>query len=72
MKIMSKILEDMRNEALEEGRMEGRMEGKREGKREGVLDTVRCLVADGTLSLEKIASIAGLSYDEVKAIAENK
>lgn len=59
-RIMSKILEDMRNEALEEG------------KREGVLNTVRCLIADGTLPLEKIAAFAGLPYDEVKAIAENK
>ena len=58
--IMCRLLEDMRMEAMEEGRMEG------------VIDTVRCMVADGTLSLEKIAAIAGLTYDEVKAIADNK
>ena len=66
--VMCKLLEDMRNEALEEGKREG----IEVGKREGVLNTVRCLVADGTLPLEKIAAFAGLPYDEVKAIAENK
>jgi hypothetical protein len=66
--IMCRLLEDMRNEALEEGKREG----IEVGKRESVLNTVRCLVADGTLPLEKIAAFAGLPYDEVKAIADNK
>ena len=50
----------MRNEALEEG------------KREGAVNAARLMLEDGTLSLEKIASFAGLTYDEVKAIAENR
>ena len=54
----------MRIEAMEESRIEG--------KKEGVIDIVRCMIADGTLSLEKIASIAGLPYDEVKVIANDK
>ena len=62
--IMCRLLEDMRMEAMQEG--------IEVGKKEGVLNTVRCLIADGTLSLEKIAAFAGLTYDEVKAIAENK
>ena len=70
--IMCRLLEDMRMEAMEEGRIEGKKEGIEVGKREGVLNTVRCLIADGTLPLEKIAAFAGLPYDEVKAIAENK
>ena len=47
----------------------GKREGIEVGKKEGVLNTVRCLIADGTLPLEKIAAFAGLPYDEVKAIA---
>ncbi len=73
---MCRLLEDMRMEAMQEGIEVGKREGKKEGievgKKEGVLNTVRCLIADGTLSLEKIAAFAGLTYDEVKAIAENK
>lgn len=61
---MCRLLEDMRMETMEEGRIEG--------NREGIIDTVRCMVSDGTLPLEKIASITGLTYDEGKAIAENK
>lgn len=63
-RIMSGILEDMRNEALEEG--------IEVGKREGAINAVRLMLQDGTLSLEKIAAFAGLPYDEVKAIADNK
>ena len=66
--IMSKILEDFRIEAMEEGRMEGRIEGKKEG----AINAARLMLQDGTLSLEKIAVFAGLTYDEVKAIAESK
>ena len=65
---MSKILEDFRIEAMEEGRMEGRIEGKKEG----AINAARLMLQDGTLSLEKIATFAGLPYDEVKAIADNK
>ena len=74
--IMCRLLEDMRMEAMQEGIEVGKREGKKEGievgKKEGVLNTVRCLIADGTLSLEKIAAFAGLTYDEVKTIAKNK
>ena len=64
MGIMCRLLEDMRMEAMEEDRIEG--------KREGVLNMVRCLIADGTLPLEKIVTFAGLSYYEVKAVADSK
>ncbi len=62
--IMCRLLEDMRIEAMEEGRIEG--------KKEGAVNAARLMLEDGTLSLEKIAAFAGLSYDEVKSIAENK
>ena len=62
--IMSKILEDFRIEAMEEGRMEGRIEGKKEG----AINAARLMLQDGTLSLEKIAVFAGLTYDEKKPL----
>ena len=78
--IMSKILEDFRIEAMEEGKREGiavgievgKKEGIEVGKKEGALNAARLMLQDGTLSLEKIAAFAGLPYDEVKAIADNK
>ena len=78
--IMCKLLEDMRIEAMEEGKREGiavgievgKKEGIEVGKKEGALNAARLMLQDGTLSLEKIAAFAGLPYDEVKAIADNK
>ena len=77
---MCKLLEDMRIEAMEEGKREGiavgievgKKEGIEVGKKEGALNAARLMLQDGTLSLEKIAAFAGLPYDEVKAIADNK
>lgn len=71
-KIMSKILEDIRLEALQEGIELGEKRGIEVGKKEGAVNAVRLMLQDGTLSLEKIAAFAGLPYDEVKAIADNK
>ena len=66
--IMCRLLEDMRNEAIQEG-----IElGEKRGKKEGAINAARLMLQDGTLPLEKIAAFAGLTYDEVKAIAENK
>ena len=78
--VMCKLLEDMRIEAMEEGKREGiavgievgKKEGIEVGKKEGALNAARLMLQDGTLSLEKIAAFAGLPYDEVKAIADNK
>lgn len=65
---MCRLLEDMRNEAIQEG-----IElGEKRGKKEGAINAARLMLQDGTLPLEKIAAFAGLTYDEVKAIAENK
>lgn len=50
--IMCKAMEDMRNQA----------------QKEGMLEVVRNLLSDGTLSLEKIAKCANLSLDEVKKL----
>lgn len=53
---MSRIMEDMRNESL------------KEGIKEGAVSTAKRMLADGLLSLEKIAEYAGLSLDEVKKL----
>ena len=81
---MCKIMEEMRNEALKEGIEAGKKEGKKEGIKEGIkegkkegikegaLNTVKRMISDGTLSLEKIAELAGVSYEEVVAVAKDK
>ena len=53
---MCKILEDLRNESEKRGE-------EREKKR-----TVRSMLQDGDLTLEKIAKISQLSLDEVKRL----
>ena len=58
---MSKILEDMRNEA--------RAEGRAEGSKENAISAARLMIKDGVLSYEKIAQYSGLTLDEIKALA---
>lgn len=53
---MCRIMEDMRNESL------------KEGIKKGAINTAKKMLADGTITLEKIAEFAGLSIDEVKKI----
>lgn len=53
--IMCKAMEDMRNQTL----------------KDGMIDVAKRMLADGTLSLEKIAEYSGLSIDEVKTLEEN-
>ena len=62
--VMCKAMEDMRKESLQEGIQEGR--------KEGMKDTALRMLADGTLSLEKIAEYSGLSLEEVKKLNEDK
>ena len=47
---MCKVIEDMRTQE----------------RREAMIDTAKRMIADGILTLEKIAEYAGLSLDEVK------
>ena len=53
--IMCKVMEDMRNQTL----------------KDGMIEVAKRMLADGTLSLEKIAEYSGLSVAEVKALEEN-
>ena len=54
--IMCKVMEDMRKESLQEG------------IKEGAINTAKRMLADGMLTLEKIAEYAGLPLDEVKKL----
>ena len=53
-------------------RKESLQEGIQEGRKEGMKDTALRMLADGTLSLEKIAEYSGLSLEEVKKLSEDK
>ena len=55
---MCKVLEDM---CIRE-----RNEGIQQGLQEGMRTMALRMVSDGTLALEKIAEISGLTLDEVK------
>lgn len=54
--VMCKAMEDMRNQTL----------------KEGMVNVAKRMLADGTLTLEKIAEYAGLSLDEVKKLKADK
>ena len=49
---MCKVMEDMRKESLQEG--------VKEGIKEEAINTAKRMLADGMLTLEKIAEYAGL------------
>ena len=53
---MCQIMEDMRNETL----------------KEDAINTAKRMLADGMLTLEKIAEYAGLPLDEVKKLKIDK
>ena len=57
---MCKIMEDMRNESL------------KEGIKEGAINTAKKMLADGILTLGKIAEYVGLPLDEVKKLKADK
>ena len=54
--VMCKTMEDIRNQTL----------------KEGMINVAKRMLADGTLTLEKIAEYAGLSLDEVKKLKADK
>lgn len=53
---MCKAMEDMRKESL------------KEGIKEGAISAAKKMLADGTITLEKIAEFVGLSIEEVKKL----
>ncbi len=55
---MCKIMEDLYNE------------GRDEGRDEGIKQIAVSLLKDGTLSIEKIALVSGLTIEEIEALAE--
>lgn len=73
---MSKVLEDMRNEAFQEGIQIGREKGIQIGrqigipigKRKGLIAVAKRILASGTLSLDEIANLLELSPDKMKRL----
>ena len=76
--IMCKMIEDMRIQEREEGRREGRRKGRQEGRRKGRQEGRReqskavalRLLRMGKIAPDEIAMAAGLTDDEVRALAE--
>ena len=64
--IVCRMIEDMRIQEREEGRQEGRREGKREQSKAVALRLLRM----GKIAPDEIALAAGLTDDEVRALAE--
>jgi predicted transposase YdaD len=56
----------------QEGLEEGKEVGKKEGLEEGQKMLISAMVQDGTLTLEKIASLAKVSMDYVKQVARER
>ena len=67
---MNKLLEKYTAQVENKARQEGKSEGVALGKSEGIANTLKAisLVQAGKYAIEKIASLSGLSVDEVKAL----
>ncbi len=66
---METYTQRIRREAVEEGRRIGLQEAKLEGRLEERAVLIAMLVRDGSLSLEKIADLYGITVDEVRSYA---
>ena len=60
---MCRIMEEMIDE--------GRQKGREEGRREGLLDNVKRLMANGSLSLEKAMELLGIQVDVRQFVVEH-
>lgn len=61
---MSGSMNDMWKQSLREGIEEGR--------KEGAIEIAKRMLADGSISLEKIAELAGLALDEVRTLQRDE
>ncbi len=60
---MCRIMEEMIDE--------GRQKGREEGRREGLLDNVKRLMANGSLSLERAMDLLGIQGDDRQFVVEH-
>ncbi len=60
--------EDAEKQSFKKGEKKGLKEGKKEGKDEGLKEAARNMKALGTLTMEQIANVTGLTLEEVKAL----
>lgn len=70
---MCQIIDKIRKEGRREGRAAGRKEGRKEGRAEAIDNTLKALsfIKAEKYAPEEIASLSGLSLDEVKALQES-
>ena len=66
--VMCKVMEEMRNQAMEEGKREGKEEGIRENMREIALR----MLAVEKYDMEEIAAVSGLPLEEVEQLKTNR
>ena len=65
---MCRIMEDLRIESLQEGIIEGIKAGIKAGIKEGMKGTADRMLASGKYPIEEIASISGLSLEEISRL----
>ncbi|MCR5661539.1 MAG: PD-(D/E)XK nuclease family transposase [bacterium] len=67
---MCQIIDEIRKEGRKEGRAAGRKQGRKEGRAEAIDNTLKALslIKAEKYAPEDIASLSGLSLDEVKAL----
>ncbi|WP_434311026.1 PD-(D/E)XK nuclease family transposase [Hominifimenecus sp. rT4P-3] len=76
--IMSKVLEDMRQESWKEGNVAGIKQGIRTGIKKGIKTGIETgtrtvalrMLETGKYAVEEIAELSGLSHDEVRKLQE--
>ncbi|MCR5661714.1 MAG: PD-(D/E)XK nuclease family transposase [bacterium] len=70
---MCEILDDIRKESEMRGLSKGRAAGRKEGRAEAIDNTLKALslIKADKYASEEIASLSGLSLDEVKALQES-
>ena len=66
--VMNKLLEKYTAQVESKAKQEGKSEGVAIGKSEGIESVVVAMLKAGKYAIEEIASLSGLSVDEVKAL----
>lgn len=69
---MCEAIENLRNDAIAEGERRGLIEGKIKGAKEEAVNIANRLIEHGSMTLEEISLMTGLSFDEVRSLADNK
>ena len=68
--IIKTAMPEAYNEAVAKGREQGLQEGREQGLQQGQRSAILSLVRDGSITLEKAASVLGISEKEVQALLD--